>query len=94
MRKRMKSFLHTLCALALFACNSTSAFAQCAMCRASVQTGGSASAFSEPLNIAILVLLIPPALIFCAIFLLLIRYRKTVYERPNVKPFATREAFD
>ncbi len=81
-------------ALIFLSCGAMSTMAQCAMCRASVQTGGSASAFSEPLNIAILVLLIPPALLFCAIFLLLIRYRKTVYERPPVKPFATREAFD
>lgn len=86
--------MHTLGAIAFFASAATGSFAQCAMCRASVQTGGSTSVFSEPLNIAILVLLIPPALLFCAIFLLLIRYRKTAHERPPVKPFAAREVFD
>lgn len=77
----IRTVLLTLGAFLLFASQSASALAQCAMCRASVQTGGSASAFSEPLNQAILVLLIPPALLFCAIFALLYRYRKTMDER-------------
>jgi hypothetical protein len=77
----VRTFLLTLGAALLFASQPASALAQCAMCRASVQTGGNASAFSEPLNQAILVLLIPPALLFCAIFFLLYRYRKTMDER-------------
>ena len=83
MKKRIKvrNFLLTLGAFIAFASQSASALAQCAMCRASVQTGGTTSALAEPLNQAILVLLIPPALLFCAIFFLLYRYRKTMDER-------------
>jgi hypothetical protein len=45
------------------------------MCRASIQTGGHTTI--EPLNLAILVLLIPPALLFCAIFMVAYRYRNS-----------------
>lgn len=80
-RLKLRNFLLALGAFILFASQSASVLAQCAMCRASVQTGGNTSALAEPLNQAILVLLIPPALLFCAIFFLLFRYRKTMYER-------------
>lgn len=80
-RFRVGNFLLALGALLLIASEPLSALAQCAMCKASVQSGGSGSALSEPLNQAILVLLIPPALLFCAIFMLLYRYRKSTYER-------------
>ena len=52
------------------------------MCRASVKAAGSANAAaaSETLNLAILVLLIPPVLIFCAIFYVAYRYGKASHE--------------
>ena len=56
-----------LCALTL----SDSAFAQCAMCRASV-----AQAFAKKLNLAILVLFVPPVTMFVAIFFVAFRNRK------------------
>jgi hypothetical protein len=50
-----------------------SAFAQCAMCRASL--GGSNNAFFiRNFNIGVLVLLTPPVAIFCSIFLVLKRH--------------------
>lgn len=75
-------------ALIFIASYASNALAQCAMCRANAQaSAGSQPAISEPLNLAILVLLIPPVLIFCAIFLVLLRYRKTLNE-------GTTEALD
>ena len=56
-----------LCALTL----SDSAFAQCAMCRASVT-----QAFAKNLNLAILVLFVPPVTMFLAIFFIAFRNRK------------------
>lgn len=65
-----------------------SALAQCAMCKASVQAGANASvspeAFASTLNLAVLVLLIPPVLIFSALFIALMRYRRGAYERDAV----------
>jgi hypothetical protein len=56
-----------LCALIL----SDSAFAQCAMCRAAVT-----QAFAKNLNLAILVLFVPPVTMFVAIFYIAFRNRK------------------
>jgi len=56
-----------LCALAM----SDSAFAQCAMCRASVTR-----AFAKNLNLAIIVLFVPPVTMFLAIFFVAFRKRK------------------
>ena len=55
------------CAVAL----SDSALAQCAMCRASVT-----QAFAKNLNLAILVLFVPPVTMFLAIFFVAFRNRK------------------
>jgi len=51
-----------------------STFAQCVMCRASL---GSNSSFIRNFNIGVLVLLIPPVSIFCTIFVIAIRHRKS-----------------
>lgn len=56
-----------MCALAL----SDSAVAQCAMCRGSVT-----QAFAKNLNLAILVLFVPPVSIFATIFLVAFRKRR------------------
>jgi hypothetical protein len=48
----------------LFSANE--ALAQCALCRTALQDSGEATA--RTLNLAILVLLIPPVAIFCTIF--------------------------
>ncbi|MBD0325340.1 MAG: hypothetical protein ICV68_02860 [Pyrinomonadaceae bacterium] len=59
-----------------FAFGSLPAFAQCAMCRASFG-GSSGAAMAKSLNQGIIVLLIPPVAIFCAIFIAAIKYRKS-----------------
>jgi hypothetical protein len=53
---------------------SESALAQCVMCRASLSGN---SSFVRHLNIGTLVLLVPPVSIFCAIFFLAFRHRKS-----------------
>jgi hypothetical protein len=60
-----------ICCVALLA---DSAFAQCVMCRASL---GSNSTFLRNFNIGVLVLLVPPVSIFCTIFVIAIRHRKS-----------------
>lgn len=63
----MVGLLVGVCALIL----SDSALAQCAMCRGSVT-----QAFARNLNVAILVLFIPPVTIFSTIFFIAFRKRK------------------
>lgn len=53
-----------------------SALAQCPMCRLSVAGATDGAAVSKGLNLAILVLLIPPVTIFCTIFRLAYKHRK------------------
>ena len=48
--------------------------AQCSMCRAALNSASN-SRFIRNLNIGVLVLLVPPATIFCSIFIVLRRYR-------------------
>jgi heme/copper-type cytochrome/quinol oxidase subunit 2 len=50
--------------------------AQCAMCKNAITGSPEAAKLSESLNFAIIVLLIPPVLIFCGFFVLAYRYRK------------------
>ncbi|MDT4898691.1 MAG: hypothetical protein QOH25_3768 [Acidobacteriota bacterium] len=56
---------------------SLPALAQCAMCKNAVAGSPEAAKLSESLNFAIIILLIPPVLIFCGIFVLAFRYRKS-----------------
>jgi hypothetical protein len=69
----MKPFLNVLGASLLLALGRTLAPAQCAMCKVSAAASGSGAA--DSLNLAILVLLIPPVTIFCAIFIVAYRNR-------------------
>jgi len=48
--------------------------AQCSMCRAAL-TSATDARFIHNFNIGVLVLLVPPATIFCSIFIVLKRYR-------------------
>jgi NAD-dependent oxidoreductase involved in siderophore biosynthesis len=70
-----KSLWSAVAALLLVALASAPACAQCAMCRAAFN-GGSGAALAQSLNRGIIVLLIPPVVIFCAIFITAIKYRK------------------
>lgn len=61
-------------AVAVVLLANTDAGAQCSMCRAALNSAAN-SRFIRNFNIGVLVLLIPPATIFCSIFILLKRYR-------------------
>jgi uncharacterized membrane protein YhaH (DUF805 family) len=50
--------------------------AQCSMCRATL-TSVTDSRFIRNFNLGVLVLLVPPATMFCSIFIVLRRYRAT-----------------
>lgn len=50
------------------------AFAQCSMCRASLGSNGT---FIKQFNLGVLVLLVPPVAIFCTIFIVAFRHRKS-----------------
>jgi len=73
----MLPMLATVTVLLLFA---GSAFAQCAMCRASL-AGSNNPLFIRNFNIGVLVLLLPPVTIFCSIFVVLKRYRAADEEK-------------
>ena len=67
------SLLAIAVALCIFlAADST--IAQCVMCRASIGTN---SSFIKNFNIGVLVLLVPPVSIFCTIFIVAFRHRKS-----------------
>ena len=51
------------------------AFAQCAMCKTAIENSTDAVAASRGLNLAALVLLIPPVAIFVGLFGVFYRYR-------------------
>ena len=65
---RTLSFMLVAVAIVLLA--DSYAEAQCAMCRAAL-TSATDSRFIHNFNIGVLVLLVPPATIFCSIFILL-----------------------
>ena len=61
---------------AMLVAASPSALAQCAMCRAAISNSAEAASMASSMNLAVLVLLIPPVALFCAIFVVAYRYRK------------------
>jgi len=70
----VRSIVTAIVVALVLALSSESALAQCVMCRASI---GGNSAFVRNLNIGVLVLLVPPVFIFCTIFVLAFRQRKS-----------------
>ena len=57
----------------LFAIEPT--FAQCAMCKTTIENAAGAKMAAQSMNLAILVLFIPPVAMFVGIFTLFYRYR-------------------
>ena len=80
--QRMKLKLRHLLVLGLlifalglvFDLGATTSLAQCVMCRASL---GNNSSFIRNFNIGVLVLLVPPVSIFCTIFIVAMRQRRS-----------------
>jgi sulfopyruvate decarboxylase TPP-binding subunit len=71
---KLKALLPMIATVAILLVVATSAFGQCAMCRASL-AGSNNALFIKNFNIGVLVLLVPPVTIFCSIFVALKRYR-------------------
>ena len=69
----------TLALAAMMALSAADALAQCPLCRTALEHGGDAAA--RTMNIAILVLLIPPVSLFCSIFAIAYRKRKGEEDR-------------
>jgi len=69
------SKIGALCAIIALGCLllADPVAAQCVMCRASLANN---SAFARNLNLGVLVLLVPPVSIFCAVFFIAFRHRK------------------
>jgi hypothetical protein len=73
--KSLVCSIATLIGIALVcALSASSTLAQCVMCRASI---GQNSLFARNLNIGVLVLLVPPVAMFCTIFVLAYRHRRS-----------------
>jgi hypothetical protein len=70
-----KMKFHSIALLITVFLFSQSALAQCAMCRAGLDGDPQAKAASHQMDIAVLMLLIPPVLIFIGFFALIYRFR-------------------
>ncbi|MBV9958410.1 MAG: hypothetical protein JO360_08315 [Acidobacteria bacterium] len=62
-----------LAVLGLFA---LPAFAQCPLCRLSVESSEQGKMMAKGLNLGILVLLVPPVTVFCSIFAYAFKHRR------------------
>jgi len=75
-RQIIKIALVAACAAACLLIASAPAFAQCAMCRTALSNSPETAKLAENFNKAIFVLLIPPILLFCGIFIAAYKFRK------------------
>ena len=73
--RTLRTLLILTVAVGLMLAAADPAFAQCAMCRAAIENSTDAAAASKGLNLAALVLLIPPVSIFAGLFGVFYRYR-------------------
>jgi hypothetical protein len=73
--RTLRTFLIIAVAVGLMLAAADPSFAQCAMCKAAIENSADAVAASKGLNIAALVLLIPPVSIFAGLFAVFYRYR-------------------
>jgi hypothetical protein len=74
MRYLLFTFLALLALALIIDLGATTTLAQCVMCRASL---GNNSSFIRNFNIGVLVLLVPPVAMFCTIFIIAMRYRRS-----------------
>lgn len=73
--RTLRTFLIIAVAVGLMLAAADPSFAQCAMCKAAIENSADAVAASKGLNLAALVLLIPPVSIFAGLFGVFYRYR-------------------
>ena len=58
--------------------SAVSALAQCPMCKAAIEGSPDAAAAASGINLAVLVLLVPPVAIFSGVFVLIYKQRNSV----------------
>jgi hypothetical protein len=75
-KHKVRRILGAMGVAAILASVCPSVLAQCAMCRAAMGNSAEAAAAANGMNLAVLVLLIPPVGLFCAFFIVAYRYRK------------------
>lgn len=73
--RTLRTFLIIALAVGLMLAAADPTFAQCAMCKAAIENSTDVAAASKGLNLAALVLLIPPVSIFAGLFGVFYRYR-------------------
>jgi len=73
--RSFRTFVIAAIALCIFVVATNPAFAQCSMCRAAIENSANAAEASKGLNLAALVLLIPPVSIFAGLFGVIYRLR-------------------
>jgi hypothetical protein len=71
--RRSFFFLIAVVAILLFTFEPT--FAQCAMCKQTLENSDNAATAARGMNLAILVLFLPPVMMFLGIFGLIYRFR-------------------
>lgn len=84
--KRWRTCLVLAAASVIILALAGPAFGQCAMCRAAVENSTDAAAASKGLNLAALVLLVPPVSIFAGLFAVIYRYRNFQGRRDQSAP--------
>lgn len=84
-KRTIKFLLLAAAASVALLVSSTLASAQCAMCRNAITSSPSAAKLAQNFNFAIFVLLIPPVVIFCGVFIAAFKYRKAHEEAPHLE---------
>ena len=74
-KRTLKTVLTATVGLAVVFLSQSLALAQCAMCKNAITGSPDAARLSANFNFAVLVLLIPPVVIFCGIFVAVVRHR-------------------
>jgi F0F1-type ATP synthase membrane subunit c/vacuolar-type H+-ATPase subunit K len=80
-------------AAALLLAASAAAFGQCAMCKAAIENSANAEEASRGLNLASLVLLIPPVALFSGLFGLIYRFRNVQGRKQDTSAEAITDGF-
>lgn len=81
-RAPLNKFLLTMAAAMMvltLLLDTSAAFAQCALCKTALDGAGAATA--RTMNLAILVLLVPPVTIFCSVFFVAFKLHKKQPEK-------------
>lgn len=85
--KPLRVLALTCCAVLFVAVLCAPSLAQCAMCGTSVRNSADAEAASRTLDLAVMILLVPPVAIFAGLFGVFYRFRNVQGGRRGRLPF-------